>query len=142
VPSFKDCKGREWTFRLTVGSLAEVREVAGVDLGAALRSEGAVAELLFSNPETLVKVFWALLYEQARDREHQVDPETFARGFDGPALEAATEALLGAIADFFPRSRVGRAIRENLTQTLERMDQTIIEAMTSTSNRPAGNSPA
>lgn len=137
------CDGREWSIRLTVGSLGDVREKAGVDLGAALRSEAGLADLIFGDPAALVRMLWVLIEDQARGTD--VGPVEFAHGFDGPALEAATEALLTAVADFFPRSKVGRAIRENLAQTLERLDRAIIAKLNSLqggSSGSAGTSPA
>lgn len=142
MPKWTGSDGREWSIRLTVGSLGDVREKSGVDLGAALRSERDLADLIFGDPSALVRMLWVLIEDQAEGTG--VGPIEFAHGFDGPALEAATEALLAAVADFFPRSKVGRAIRENLTQTLERLDRAIIAKLASLqsgSSGTAGSSP-
>lgn len=134
---FKDFLGREWSLRLTVGALGQVRRETGADLGQAMRSDQALADLLFGDPATLVSVLWVLVADQARE----VTPESFANGFDGPALERATEALLAAVADFFPRSKVGAALRASLGRTLERMDQAVIERLAQASSNSAGSSP-
>lgn len=136
---FKDCLGREWSLRITVGALGQVRREAGVDLGQAMRSDQALADLLFGDPATLVSVLWVLVSDQALGLE--VSPDSFAHGFDGPALERATEALLAAVADFFPRSKVGQALRTSLGRTLERMDQAVIERLAQASSSSAGSSP-
>lgn len=143
MSAFFDCKGRDWTLRLTVGVLADVRTHAGIDLGKAIRSEQSLSDLLFGDPSDLVKVLWVLVSKKAEER--QVTPEEFAHGFDGPALEQATEALLQAIADFFPRSRVAAALKTGLAAALEKMDRTVLSQMgqmAQASNNSAGNSPA
>lgn len=139
MATFVDSEGREWQVRLTVGALGDVREEAGVDLGAALRSEQGLAELVLGDPAALVKVLWVLVESQSLDKD--VDPVRFAHGFDGATLERATEALLAAVADFFPRSRVGKALRENLSAALTRMDDAVLAKLQASSSSP-GNSPA
>lgn len=145
MTEFTDKDGRAWTLRLTVGSLAAFR-AAGIDLSKALRSAEGLAEILFADPENLVRVLWVLCEGQAKEKG--VDPQAFAEGFDGPALESATEALLSAVADFFPRTAVGKALRESQPKTLAAMDRALIQAMTrraesaiSTLNDTVGNSP-
>jgi hypothetical protein len=56
--------------------------------------------------------------------------------FDGPTVERASSAFLEAIADFFPRSRVGKAIKEDLPGMLEEMDAEIIKTMRTKTKRP------
>lgn len=140
MSTFFDCKGRDWKLSLTVGALADVRRHAGLDFGKVLRSQTDLIALLFDDPENLVKVLWVLV--SARAEERKVTPEDFACGFDGPALEQATEALLQAIADFFPRSQVAKVLKAQLTERLKEMDQMVIRQMTgSTSNGSPGDSP-
>lgn len=151
MSKFADCLGREWSLNLTVGALADVRRSTDCDLGKALKDEGALVELLFSDPVRLVEVLWVLVRSQAEGAtvlcgpdqgKPPADAEGFARGFDGPTLERAAEALLDAVADFFPRSRVGRALRERMRQGLDRMDDAIIRQIQGQeSNSSAGSSP-
>lgn len=140
MAQFTDASGGEWVVRLTVGALADVREQAGVDLGQAIRSEGSLADLIFGDPAMLVRALWVLVESQAKAAG--VDPVAFAHRFDGPTLERATEALLAAVADFFPRSKVGMMLRQNLTQAMSRLDDAIIQKLSSTSSGSAGTSPA
>lgn len=146
MPAFTDCKNREWTLRLTVGLMTDVRECAGVRLGDVLRDEAALGALVFGDAEALVKTLWVLCREQAEARG--VTPEEFAHGFDGPTLEKAVEAFLGSVADFFPRSRVGQKMRENLPAILADADRRGVEAVeaavrrSATSNGPGTNSAA
>lgn len=127
MATFTDCKGREWDFKLTVGLLTEVREATGVKLGEILRSETALSDFLFADPETVGRVMWCCCREQAEAAG--VAPESFAAGFDGPTLEAATEAFLGSVADFFPRSKIGAAIKANLPAVLAKADERGVRAV-------------
>lgn len=142
MASFKDADSREWKLRLTVGLLGDVRRDAGIDLGAAIKSPKDLAAILYADPADLVKVLWVLVEFQAK--EANVSPEEFGHAFDGSAIERAGEALLEAVADFFPRSVIGRKIKSNLPALLAQVDREIVsrmDAALSTSNGSAGNSP-
>lgn len=127
MASFVDCKGRSWQVRLTLGLLTEVREQAGVKLGEVLRTEQGLADFVFGDVEQLGRVLWCCCREQAEAAG--VAPEEFTRGFDGPTLEAATEAVLGSVADFFPRSKIAAAIKTNLALVLARADERGVAAL-------------
>lgn len=142
---FKDAQGREWMLSLTVGDQLEIQRQTGVNVGAAFKSVDALSEMIFSDPATLVKTLWVLCEKQAK--QASVEPEQFGYGFDGVTIEAATEALLEAIADFTPRSAIGEAIRANLKTVLMQSDRMAIEAMNkaiqlATSSNIASNSQA
>ncbi len=139
MSKFVDCLAREWDLNLTVGSLADVRKQTSHDLGRSMRDEQGLMELLFSDPQALVEVLWVLCREQA---EPDITPESFARGFNGATIEKAAEALLAAVADFFPRSRVGRALRERLPALLTQMDEAAVRAIEDQGSRPSAGSSA
>jgi hypothetical protein len=140
MASFTDRTGTPWDFSLTVGHLAPLK-VLGLDLGKAVRSQDAFASLFDIEPETLVDALYLLCEVESAS----LAPVDFARRFDGPAIERATEALALAVIDFFPRQKIAQALRGNLQKALSRMDREVvekIERMTSTgSNGSAGNSP-
>lgn len=139
--TFRDADGRDWTLRLTVGLLEEVKEGTGVDLTRVVTSPDGLGDVLFADPRTIVKVLWVIVAAQAD--KAGVTPESFGYSFDGEAVERATEALVGSVLDFFPRSRPARAMRERLPSILTRADDLMIEAMgPSTSSPTAGDSPA
>lgn len=127
MPTFTDNKGRAWEVRLTLGLLTEVREQAGVKLGEVLRTEQGLADFVFGDVETLGKVLWVLCREQAE--RQGVTPEDFAHGFGGDTIEKAVEAVLGSVADFFPRSKIGAAIRKNLALVLAKADERGVAAL-------------
>lgn len=91
----------------------------------------------------MAEVLWVLCEDQAAAMK--IEPEAWADLFDGATIERATTALLEAVADFFPRSRIGKAIRENLPKMLADMDADVLKRL-KLSNRggssgPAANSP-
>lgn len=125
--TFTDHKNDEWKLKLTVGTLGDLKRDAGVDLSKALRSAEALSDVLFGDPENLVKVLWVLC--ESKSKERSLSPEDFAHRFDGPTIEKATEALLDAVADFFPRTRVGQEIRANRAVLLAAMDEKLSQGV-------------
>jgi len=139
--TFRDHTGQDWHLRLTYGLACDVKRETGVNLTLVSQDTGWV-EILFGEPGRLVGVLWVLCAEQAG--RLNVTAEQFGHRFDGPTLEAAGEALAGAIADFFPRSRIARAIREGLPKVLAEADRKAVEAIdrhVSTASNSAGTAP-
>jgi hypothetical protein len=137
VAAFTDRTGTEWRLNLTLGDLRRARDLAGVDLNAAIKSDAALSDLLFSDPESLCKVLWVLCEKQAADRG--LAPEGFAEVFDGPTVERAAVALAEAVIDFFPRSKIGAAMKANLRANLDRVDARVV-ATISTPSGPGTSS--
>ena len=144
--TFKDAEGREWRVRITAGLLGRVRAEAGIPLAAIVRDNAALAELLYTDPETLGRVIWLAVADQAEARG--VTPEQFYDAFDADTLQGSVSALIGAVMDFTPRSPVARQSRLGTEAILKLMDSAAVEAMgrelarvQSTSKPSAGNSP-
>lgn len=121
--SFTDPDGREWKLRLTVGAVEEVKRETGVELGD--ESDSKWLELLFGRRSTLVEVL-AVLCERQMEKAG-VSPEDFGHLFDGPTISAAGDALAAAVADFFPRARISKALSENLEKILAAGEDRAIE---------------
>ena len=142
MSKFADCNGNEWKLHLTYGSASAVQRETGVNLALASQSTTWV-EIIFNNPGKLIEVLWVLCEQQATHRA--LTPEQFAYGFDGETIEAAGNALAECVADFFPRSAVGKKLKAQiptiLKQTDERMiaalDKAILTGLPSVSNSPA-----
>lgn len=113
---FRDCHGRNWSIRVDVGAVKRVRSALGVDLMQVAERktrdggrEPGVLERLASDPVLLVDVIYVLCRDQAQAAG--VTDEEFGSAMAGDALEAAVNAMLGAIVDFSrtlarePRSR-------------------------------------
>ena len=140
--TFKDAAGREWRVRITAGMLGRARREASIDLAGLLTVEGALAAFMYSDPEKLGALLYLLVTDQANALG--VTPEAFFDAFDGDTLEASIVAVIGAVADFSPRSKLAQQTRRSLPTLLERMDGLAVAAMAaslSTSSAPVGGSP-
>lgn len=118
--SFTDEQGRRWIVKITVATLKRVKELTDADLASVV--EGELLGRLSADPVLLCDVLYAVCKPQA-ERE-QVTDEQFGEALAGDALGAATEALLGAIVDFFP----DRTRRDNLLRVLDKSKQVEAEA--------------
>lgn len=119
MAKFTDHTGAEWGLRLTVGSVADVKRETGVNL-ALVSKDTSWVDAIFGDPAKLVEILYVLCGDQCKAAG--VSPEEFGHRFDGPTLEAAGDSLAQAIADFFPRSAVARAVGAGLTKLLTAMD--------------------
>lgn len=119
---FTDAEGRGWRLRLTLGSLARVRETTGIELGKLLAEPDQLAAIVYGSPAQLGQLLWGLCEPQAQAAG--VTPEEFADGFDRAALDAATDMLLAAVADFTLRPTIGREALEAVRRVIDRADET------------------
>lgn len=99
MPTFKTGE-QEWLVRLDAPTIAEVRERVGVDLAD---TTGQTFAKLQQDPVSLVNSLWVIVEKQALQRG--VTDEQFGASLVGDPIEEATEALLNAIVDFFPRRK-------------------------------------
>ena len=114
MADFLDNRDREWTLTIDVNSIRRVRADPGIDLMGVL--DGPLLIRLASDPVLLVDTLYTLCAAQAETAK--ISPEEFGQGLTGDAIEKAGNALLEALADFFPSRR--RAI---LRQLLERAEE-------------------
>lgn len=104
MATFTDCKGNTRELTLTVRNVERVRRLVKdadgnpIDLtkvGDKLGEDDVLVRVT-SDPILLCQVLHALL---------DCNFDEFADCMDGDTIENATEALIGALIDFFPRSR-------------------------------------
>jgi hypothetical protein len=97
--TFKDADGREWAVEVTMRTVRSVREATDgrVDLLAVFTPEFSQ---LLADPFVLAAVLYAVCRKRAEEKA--IDADGFADGLRGDALDAASTALLEAVADFFP----------------------------------------
>jgi hypothetical protein len=100
MKQFKDEQGRDWMIDVTVGAIKSVRELLKVDLWNFFGDE---AKRILSDPPMLVDVVYVLCKQQCTERG--LTDVDFGRLFRSDVLEAASNALIGAVIDFFPKSR-------------------------------------
>lgn len=108
MSTFTDAKDRQWTIAVTVGDIKRVRNEAKIDLGDPTPE---TMERLATDPVLLVDVLWSLCSVQAKERG--VSDEEFGRALVGDPIDAATEALIEAVVDFFPGQRRSLLRRAN-----------------------------
>lgn len=136
MATFVDAKNREWKLSLTVGKLKSIRESSGIDLGKLLKNPEIFAEAMFAEPEEIGRLLWACCSEEGAG----IGESAFLEGIDGPTIERATEALLRAVVDFFPRSKIATILQGKIGAIFEGMDRAMAERLTSTSKANAGAS--
>lgn len=141
MATFKTSDGKAWNLAITVGHLKKLREDFRFEPLKLLGDRKELVELLY-DAERLVGVLYTLCETQAE--KAGVTPEQFGQSFDGGAFDSAFEALLGAVLDFSPRSKVATRAKQTLPTIFDRMDKAamkrIDQAMTElTSNDSAGS---
>jgi len=120
---FKDRLGREWTVELTVASMRRVKDLAQVDL---LKIGSGKVDSLTNDPYKIVEVIGVLVNPQIKERGLSMD--VFLEGLSGESLDAASQALLDEVIDFFP-SRRGVILRKIMATAREIDEQTTKEAL-------------
>jgi len=112
--SFRDAKGRDWTIDINVTSIRYVKARIDVDLLSIVGGDllGRVA----GDPALLCDILYVLCEDQAKAAG--ISDLDFGRGLAGDALEAASDAFLEDLADFFPRARRG-LLKEALAKMRE-----------------------
>lgn len=140
--SFLDRHGQQWDIAFTFGLIDRVKRETtregrpGIDVAKAMEDNAALSRVLFGDMgRTLVEVLYAVCEDQIAERD--ISPEQWADLFDGLTIERATSGFLEGIADFFPRSRVGKAIREDTPKMLAEMDDKLIRDLRR--KRPGGS---
>jgi len=101
VRTFKDSKGRDWKVEVNVAAVKRIKDLADIDLIDS--NEGAVFHRLAEDPIALCDVIYAVCKPQA-DADGITDEE-FGSAMGGDVIDAATEAFLEELIDFFPSRR-------------------------------------
>lgn len=103
--TFTDNVQREWAIEVNVNALKRLKPI-GVDLAG--DGFSTVIQQLASDPIMLVDTLFVLCQSQA-DKMGISDMQ-FGQSMAGDAIERATNALVEALIDFFPKARQ-RALR-------------------------------
>lgn len=100
MATFKDQNNREWLVTLDAPKIREVRSTLQLDLAAV---DDRPYERMYDDTVLLVDVLWILCREQAQ--KANVTDEQFGQALVGDAVEKATDAMLAAMLDFFPKTK-------------------------------------
>jgi hypothetical protein len=96
MAKFKDSSGKEYTLRLTFGVWRQIKDGTGVDIAADF-------EKVYVRLHTELDVFANVLFHFCKGcNQFEGDEAAFAEILDGETLEAAREAVVAAVIDFFP----------------------------------------
>lgn len=95
MSKFKDAAGRDWSIALDAPTIRAVREECEFNLVA---DDGKLYERLSEDPVKLIEILWTL----CKGQHASVEYIPFAKSLVGDAIEHATDALLEAVANFFP----------------------------------------
>lgn len=102
MSEFSTTDGRKWQLAVNVLTVKRVREMAGVNVLALLDDAATVASV-FSDHVKLAEVLAACVHPQLEASGVSLDE--FLTALDGTAVEAATEALVREVANFFQEPR-------------------------------------
>jgi len=114
---FTDANGRSWSLAVDLPNRDRVLADTQFDLFEAI-DQDQLAKL--SRPQVLIPVLFSLSRPDAEAAK--ITPEQFARAMIGDVLEEASEALLGALTDFFP-SRRRKPLQALLAKSKEASDR-------------------
>ena len=115
MPKFTDEAGRDWTIRVDVTAVKNVREL-DVDLGNIGKAADNFIRLA-DDPVLLCNVLYVLCEEQAKDRD--ISDEDFGRLLAGDVIGDAAMALEEAITNFFPQQK--RSLMQRLRKKVDRV---------------------
>lgn len=111
INQFQDAQNRNWVVRVTVNTMRSVRDNLGIDLADTLDPSKDVVDRLTDDPILMMDVVYLCCKPQMDGMN--VTVEDFSDSLTGEAIEQASQALIDAIIDFFPRSKT-QIIRESL----------------------------
>lgn len=128
INEFKDKKGNKWSIVLDVGMIEDIHATTGIDLDMLIKKPQDFAEFVFLTPRKFVEMLHVCLEEQIK--AVPLNPREFAKVFDRPAMDRASNAFLGAVMLFYPRSSVGKVLGENLPHMIAEMDKKLVQEAT------------
>lgn len=98
MKTFIDNKGREWKLEINVATVKRVKTLIGTNLLEAVH--GDLIKDVTGDPVLLVDLLYCICKVQA-DAAGVTDEE-FGAGLAGDSIQAATDAFLDELIDFFP----------------------------------------
>ena len=118
MSNFADEEKRNWTVRVDVTGIRQVRGALDINLGDLSQAADNFVKM-GDDPCLLCNVLFVLCEEQAKDRN--VSDADFGRLLAGDVIFDATMALEEAITDFFPRKK--RSILQRLRKKVNRVQE-------------------
>jgi hypothetical protein len=103
MKTFADNAGRTWAIAVNVATVKRVKDLLQVNLLEIADPKGKLLEKVVEDPVLLCDILFCLVKPEADAKG--ISDEDFGRSLAGDVLGTATDALLGEIADFFPKGR-------------------------------------
>lgn len=97
---FKDTEGTEWLVKIDVATIKRVRDTADVDL-LSIGENPTLHAQLQNDPIFLVDLLYVVCRPQADERG--ITDVQFGERMAGDAIDAAVEAFLVELVNFFPK---------------------------------------
>lgn len=124
MQSFTDTTRHKWAVDVTVATVKRVKaQLDGLDLLGVADPKSDLYRRLAFDPSFMCDVLYVVVRPEADAAG--VSDEQFAGRLSGEVLDAATAALLNAIADFFPKGQ-----RDLLRKAAGKIDQAVTLAGT------------
>lgn len=132
MKQFNDSKGGEWEITLNVLQFKRCRDMIGFDLSRLTtlllpgggKGKDAMAEIV-ADPILFVDIVYCLCKDQIEKKN--MTGEDFGRLFDGETIDAAINAFLDELANFFPEP--GRSVLQGMIARAKKTTQNAIAAL-------------
>ena len=123
MESFKDKQGREWFVDIDAGMIDVLKSKLKIDL---LDSD-SVMQLVYGKRGELVSTMWIICEDQIE--KLKLDPVGFAKGFNGPTIEAAIKALLDELINFSHSPKTAEKMKSYLRAGMVDTEEKMAEAV-------------
>jgi hypothetical protein len=108
VMQFTDGKDRKWSVEINTDIIKLLRKELNLDLAG---SDQSTMDLLSDDPVLLVDALWLICQKEAKERS--VTAESFGAALVGDVIDSATQAMVEAVANFFPTRKRSLLLRAN-----------------------------
>jgi hypothetical protein len=122
---FKDNAGRQWTIDVNVITIDEVKSATDGKVNLLAVHDGSLQELIARDPMLFIKTLFVLAADQVEKLGPGFTFKNFAVAIGGDAYQAARDALIGAVADFFPTQQ-----KKLILAQLKKLNEVEAEVMT------------
>ncbi len=102
---WKDCLGREWLCKITLGFVDDIRAATDLDLLTIADEEGALYKRIVGNVATFSNVMYHLAKLNGGQAFAATTEREFKGGIDGDTIDRMETAFREALSDFFPAEK-------------------------------------
>jgi hypothetical protein len=123
MEKFRDKLKREWEVDIDAGMIDVINARLKIDL---LDSD-SVMKMVYGGRGELVSVMWNICEDQIE--KLKLDPVGFAKGFNGPTIEAAIKALLDELINFSHSPKTAEKMKTYLRAGMVDTEEKMAEAV-------------